>query len=429
MQIHVVSPGQTLTGIAAAYSTTVEAVVRANRIPDPSRLVPGQALVIPIQGRYYWVRRGDTLTTIARRFGIPVLRIAEANRIPLNALLTPGMRLFIPSAPRRTAEINAYVEPLGREVPERLVADAREAAPSLTYLAPFSYRARRDGTLQAPPLDDFPNIARQNRASLMMVVTNLEGDRFSDELGHILVTDENVQTRLLNEIVSTARQIGFRDVHFDFEFLPPEDREAYNRFLRRARDRLHAEGLLISTALAPKTSRTQRGQWYEAHDYRAHGQIVDFVVLMTYEWGYSGGPPLPVSPINEVRRVLDYAVTEIPRNKIMMGQNLYGYDWTLPFRPGNPPARAVSPQEAIRIAAREGAAIQYDTRAQAPHFRYTDDRGRSHQVWFEDARSIQAKFDLVKRMGLRGISYWKLGLSFPQNWLLIGENFQVVKRG
>jgi spore germination protein len=99
----------------------------------------------------------------------------------------------------------------------------------------------------------------------------------------------------------------------------------YTAFLRRAANRLHAEGLLVSAALAPKTSATQEGQWYEAHDYAAIGQIVDFVVIMSYEWGYSGGPPMAVSPLDKVEEVLRYAISEIPPGKILMGQNLYGY--------------------------------------------------------------------------------------------------------
>ena len=271
-------------------------------------------------------------------------------------------------------------------------------------------------------------IARQHGATLMLVVTNLEEGAFSAELGRVILNDPAVQQRLLDEIAGYIRQIGFRDVHFDFEFLRPEDREAYNAFLRKAADRVRREGALISTALAPKVSAAQRGAWYEAHDYPAHGEIVDFVVLMTYEWGYSGGPPMAVSPINEVRRVLDYAVTAIPGEKIMMGQNLYGYDWTLPYRPGGPDARALSAQEAVRLAVAEGSPIEYDPRAQAPHFTYVDDQGRSHEVWFEDARSIRAKFDLIREMGLRGISYWKLGLAFPQNWLLLQSLFTITKR-
>jgi spore germination protein len=236
-----------------------------------------------------------------------------------------------------------------------------------------------------------------------------------------------IQNTFLNNIVATAQRLGFRDIHFDFEFLRPADREAYNSFLRKAKARFAQQGWLLSTALAPKTSAEQKGEWYEAHDYRAHGEIVDFVVIMTYEWGYSGGPAMAVSPIGPVRDVIEYAITEMPASKIMMGQNLYGYDWTLPFVQGTV-ARAVSPQQAIQLAAQHNVPIQYDYQAQAPFFHYTDREGKRHEVWFEDARSIQAKFDLIKELKLRGMSYWKLGLSFPQNWLLIVENFDVVKR-
>lgn len=427
MQIHVVQSGQSLTTIARTYQTTVDDLVEANDIPNPNNLVIGQALVIPIVGSFYFVQPGDSLFSISQKVGVPYQQIATINRISVNQPLAVGVRLYIPPRPKRRAETNAYVEPRGTTVAPVLETSAREAAPYLTYLAPFSFQALRDGSLKEPLLNNFPAIARANNNVLMMVITNQENDQFSNELGRILLNDIAIQDRFLNNIVSTAKKYGFRDIHFDFEFLRPVDREAYNRFLRKAKTRFSAEGWLMSTALAPKTSATQQGEWYEAHDYRAHGQIADFVVIMTYEWGYSGGPAQAVSPIDQVRRVIEYALTEMPSNKIMMGQNLYGYDWTLPFVQGTV-ARAVSPQQAIQIAASNNVAIQYNTRAQAPFFRYTAQDGKRHEVWFEDARSIQAKFNLIKELNLRGISYWKLGLAFPQNWLLIVENFNVVKR-
>lgn len=426
MQIHVVQQGQSLFGIAQAYNTNVNELVRANELPNPNQLVVGQSLVIPIVGRFYWVQPGDTLFSIARRYNLSYQQLATVNQIPTNSPLSIGTRLYIPPAPKVTKEVNAYVEPRGT-VTAALENSARAAAPYLTYLAPFSFQAQRDGSLREPPLNQFPAIARANRNVLMMVITNQENDQFSDELGRILLNNQDIQTKFLNNIVNTARRLGFRDIHFDFEYLRPEDRQAYNQFLRRAKERFSREGWLLSTALAPKTRADQPGRWYEAHDYRAHGEIVDFVVIMTYEWGYSGGPPMAVSPIGPVRDVLEYAITEMPSQKILMGQNLYGYDWTLPYKQGTV-ARAVSPQQAIALASRYNVPIQYDTRAQAPFFNYTDENGRNHRVWFEDARSIQAKFDLIKELNIRGISYWKLGLSFPQNWLLITDNFTVRKR-
>lgn len=427
MQIHVVEPGQSIFQIARLYNTTVASIVGANEVTNPNQLVVGQTLVIPIIGNYHWVQPGDSFYSIGRIYGVSYQRLAEINRIPLNQPLQIGQRLYIPPGPKRKAEINAYVEPLGGTVTAALEEASRRSAPYLTYLAPFSYQIQRDGSLKAPPLNNFPTIARNNNATLMMVVTNLEEGQFSAELGRIILTNEQIQNRLLDNIISIARQYNFSDIHFDMEFLPPELRENYNNFLRKAKRRLSAEGLLMSTALAPKTSATQAGPWYEAHDYKAHGEIADFVVLMTYEWGYSGGPPMAVSPIGPVREVIEYALTEMPASKIMMGQNLYGYDWTLPFVPGGEYAKAISPQQAIQLAADNNVAISYDSKAQAPFFTYRDDEGKEHEVWFEDARSIQAKFDLVKELVLRGVSYWKLGLAFPQNWLLIEDNFEVVK--
>jgi spore germination protein len=429
MQIHVVKQGDSLYSIANTYGTTIDALVNANELDAPNRLVIGQALVIPIIGQFYFVQPGDSLFTIARRFGISYQELARINGISANANLQTGFRLYIPQRPKRDILANAYVEPTGGTVSQRLENAARQTAPFLSYLAPFSYQANRDGSLTAPPLNNFKQIANENNTNLMLVVTTLEEGAFSAELGHIIVTVQAVQNKLLDNIVNTARQVGFTDVHFDFEFLPPGDRDAYSSFLRKAKDRLSQEGLLMSTALAPKASATQKGEWYEAHDYGAHGAVDDLVVLMTYEWGYSGGPAMAVSPIDQVRRVVDYALTEIPANKILLGQNLYGYDWTLPFVQGGQFAKAISPQQAIVLARDHNVAIQYDTKAQAPFFRYWDAQGKQHEVWFEDARSIQAKFDLIKEKGLRGISYWKLGLAFPQNWLLLRDNFNIVKSG
>ncbi|OZU89495.1 spore gernimation protein [Virgibacillus indicus] len=427
MQIHVVQSGENISGIANTYNTSVTAIISANELDAPNNLVVGQALVIPIIGQFYFVQPGDSLYSIAQEFGMTYQELAQINNFPVGNILPVGYRLYIPPRAKRPITSIAYIEPLGGSVSETLENAATKTTPYLTYLAHFSYNVNRDGSLTEPPMGNLQQIADSNNTALMLVVTNLEEGAFSSELIHIILTVQAVQNTLLDNIINTAASIGFTDVHFDFEFIPPEDREAYNNFLRKARERFSQAGLLMSTALAPKTSAAQTGLLYEAHDYAAHGEIADFVVLMTYEWGYSGGPPMAVSPIDQVRRVVEYALTEMPADKIILGQNLYGYDWTLPFVQGGEPARALSPQQAITLARENNAVIQYDTVAQAPFFMYTDAEGNQHEVWFEDARSIQAKFNLIKELNLHGIAYWKLGLAFPQNWLLLDDNFTIRK--
>ncbi len=132
MQIHVIQPNQSLFGIAQAYGTTVEDIVEANEIPDPNRIVVGQALVIPIAGSFYWVQPGDSLFSIGAKFGVSYQELARINRLSVNTPLPVGLRLYIPPRPKVSKEINAYVEPRGTTVVPALEECARDAAPYLT---------------------------------------------------------------------------------------------------------------------------------------------------------------------------------------------------------------------------------------------------------------------------------------------------------
>ena len=82
--------------------------------------------------------------------------------------------------------------------------------------------------------------------------------------------------------------------------------------------------------------------------------------------------------------------------------------------------------EAVHLAAEKGAEIFYDEKAQAPHFRY-ENGGISHEVWFEDVRSLRAKLGLVREYGLRGAGYWQIMRLFRPGWILSGDTFQIVK--
>ncbi|MDE7261532.1 MAG: sporulation protein [Oscillospiraceae bacterium] len=132
---------------------------------------------------------------------------------------------------------------------------------------------------------------------------------------------------------------------------------------------------------------------------------------------------MAVAPLPNVRQVLDYAVTEIPRQKIYLGISNYGYDWPLPFIQGQTRARSLSNQAAVELAVRYGAAIQYDETAQSPWFEYTS--GGPHVVWFEDARSMSAKLRLIAEYGLYGAGYWNLMRPYPQGWTVLDALYEV----
>ncbi|GMA57798.1 hypothetical protein GCM10025858_23010 [Alicyclobacillus sacchari] len=295
-------------------------------------------------------------------------------------------------------------------------------------MSPFSYQAQTDGSISMQ-LDDTSLIeaARSQGVAPLLVLTNWHGNMFSSDVAHTILTSEVLQNTLIENVLQIMGTKGYRGLNIDFEYVYPQDRTLYNQFLQMVVDRMHREGLFVSSALAPKTSAAQQGLLYEAHDYPVHGRLCDFVVLMTYEWGWIGGPPMAVSPIDQIRQVLNYAITAIPPAKILMGVSVYGYDWRLPYVSGSR-AETLTPMQAVERAAAHNVSILYDANAQAPYYMYTAPDQTQHIVWFEDPRSFQAKLDLVGEYNLRGISFWSYPTDFPQVPALLGNRFKVVKR-
>ena len=212
----------------------------------------------------------------------------------------------------------------------------------------------------------------------------------------------------------------------DLEYIFPKDRENYNSFLRKVVTDLKVLGYPVTTALAPKPSGDIKGLLYEAHYYPVHGALANHVILMTYELGYTAGPPLAVSPLYEVKKILDYAVTVIPSKKVFIGIPNYCYDWTLPYVKGTT-ATALGNVEAVDLARKVNASIQYYYTSQAPYFNYYASNGKQHVVWFEDARSMNAKLRTANEYNLGGVSYWTIGKYFPQAWLVQNSLYDVKK--
>lgn len=417
---HTVVAGETLWRIAQIYGTTIESIVQSNQLLNPNNIYPGLSLYIP--ARRHTILFGETLSQIARRYNVSLSELLKVNDIQNPNLVYPGTILVIPRKSRPVIDVNGYIYLLG----ESAIPIVKEDGKHLTYLSPFAYLIREDGTLQPIKDNEAIQAALEERVVPMMSITNFTSTAKGENLAHIVLTNPEIVDRLLTNIINIMKEKRYEVLNIDFENVLPEDRVPYNQLLQKSVDRLHAEGFLVSTALAPKVSGQQLGLLYEAHDYEAHGRIADFVVLMTYEWGWRKGPPQAISPLNQIKRVLNYALTVMPKEKIFFGFQIYARDWLLPHVTGQE-AQTFSVQEAIARAAQYSVNIQYDTVAQSPFYRYTDTLGRMHEVWFEDARSAQAKFDTVKSYGLAGISYWALGYPYPQNWTLLEDNFTVRK--
>lgn len=375
----------------------------------------------------YVVKEGDNIDRIALDFGVPVERLIFDNQLVYPYRLAVGQSLLINDGELRADRRNAVIRGFAYPFISRYVLS--QSLPALSELAVFSYGFTTEGELVYPLLDDSELIQMtyDYGAIPVLTLTPLGADgRFSNELISAVVNNPYATENLINNLLAVMNYKGYMGLDIDFEYIKAEDRQTFVDFVALVTARMNENGYEVSVDLAPKTSATQQGLLYEGKDYSALGAVANSVLVMTYEWGYTYGPPMAVAPINKVRQVLDYAVTEIPSDRINMGIPNYGYDWPLPYERGVTKAKTIGNVEAVQTAIQYGAQIFFDEVAQTPYFNYVAD-GVEHEVWFEDARSVQAKMNLVYEYNLRGISYWQIMQLFRVNWLLVENNFIVRK--
>jgi spore germination protein len=94
---YTVQRGDWLSRIAQRFGVTVQSIVTANAIANPSLIYAGQSLYIPCQVTVvHIVQAGERLSTIAPRYNTTVSAIVRANNIANPNLIYPGQRLLIP---------------------------------------------------------------------------------------------------------------------------------------------------------------------------------------------------------------------------------------------------------------------------------------------------------------------------------------------
>ncbi|RDU23189.1 glycosyl hydrolase family 18 protein [Anaerosacchariphilus polymeriproducens] len=426
MQIHVVKAGETLLSIAEQYQVTPERIIAVNELPNPEKLVVGQSLAIRIPEIVHKINEGDTLSSIAQTYDVTETQILQNNpMVAITNNLTPGINLIISYQGEESIDtilVNGYAYTFM----DRTIL--RKTLPFLTYLFIFNYGFTPEGELVPAEDEEFLNLAKQFSVAPIMVLAPMTAEgNFSSELAHNLFINDAAEDQLIENIVTTINEKGYRGIDIDFEFVDPEDREEFLSFITKMQNRLSQEGLLTFVALAPKTSGEMTGLLYESHDYPAIGAVADYVLLMTYEWGYKFGPPMATAPLNNVTKVVEYGVSVIDPSKIFLGIPNYAYDWPLPFIKGQTEAETISNQEAINRAALHNVTILFDEAAQSPYYYYTDNNGVRHVVWFDDVRSMNAKMLLIPEYNLVGAGVWQIRFFFPGLWNVVGSQYSVQK--
>ena len=284
----------------------------------------------------------------------------------------------------------------------------------LDDIALFQIAIEANGELTGAPSRRLIAEAHALGIKVFLVVSNLtpRGD-FSTSLISRLVREPMFADKVWRNIYNLLVDYKCDGVNLDLEKGAPGDRALFSRFINTWTARFKGVNYLVSIDVPAKTSEQRTDIWKGVFDYRALGQSVDMVILMTYEEHWPGSQPGSVASLPWVKQVLNYALAHIPAQKLYLGLPLYGYDWE---RPGK--AEVIGYKRARELARRYGAPLQWDSEQHSTYFKY-ETRGQRHTVYFEDLRSLKEKLDLAQRKGIGGVALWEMNLSYPEFWELM----------
>ena len=291
-------------------------------------------------------------------------------------------------------------------------------------------RFERDSFSTSQPEQEAINAVKQmkekNIKVLGLIHNMLYGNSNIDgkELAHQILANESNRNNFMNEVQKIITKYNLDGINIDIEGVYKSDRENYTNLIKELKEKLGSKGYLITVSIPAKTFDNANNSFSYPFDYKGIGKYADRVAIMTYDehGAWAGSGPGAIASIPWQEQVVKYAITQMPKEKIMLGIPVYGFDWTQ----GKTWPKYSSYQMSMDTANNKGISIQWDQKAQVPYFKYSDETG-NREVWFENAQSFEKKIDLVYKYDLDGIAIWRLGMEDPQIWNVVSERMNVAK--
>lgn len=248
-----------------------------------------------------------------------------------------------------------------------------------------------------------------DKEKIIPLVQNFNND---SSVANNLITDGKATDVFIFNIIDYLDQEKYSGLCIDIKGIKHEFKEHFNDFIKKAVLELNTKGYSLSVVIPAKAENNHDSTWSGAYDFKSLGKAANNIIVMSTDFHWPGGTPGPIAPLFWVQDVIDYAILEIPLEKIYFSFGLYGYDWSLSTEEK---ARELGYMEICEIVEKYNTRIEWDQESESPYIRYKSN-GHEHELWFENKRSIEKKIYLVNEFHLQGIVFWKLGQEDPGIW-------------
>ncbi|KAB2953332.1 hypothetical protein F9B85_05315 [Heliorestis acidaminivorans] len=278
-------------------------------------------------------------------------------------------------------------------------------------MSTFSYRVDGQGNLHGTaPTDGLALAKSKGIQSYALIHNYVYPTGFDMDIASNLLSRPSARQNLINQLKQILPAHGYAGVNVDLEYIRATERPNYTQFIKELKEELGPLGYTVIVSVTGKTFDDKTSPWGGVFDFPALGKYADYVQIMTYDEHWFGGTPGPVASIGYVERAVNYAVSTIPSEKILLGIAAYGYDWY------GSNTKVVNYHSVPKLLDQYNITPSWDNTAKSPFFHYTDERGIRHEVWYENPRSMAYKLALVDKHDLGGIGIWRLGFEDQSFW-------------
>lgn len=286
----------------------------------------------------------------------------------------------------------------------RSLNSLRQQSAHIDVYADFAFQLLPNGQFTGQVNESVLHEATIRGVAPLILFHNFNGKTFDQLPLRTVLSSTAAQRNCIRQMINLLPS-KVAGVQVDFEGVEAQYRIPYLTFLESLRDSLHEQGLLLTIAIPAK-----RFEWEApGYDFTGIGRFCDSITLMTYDEHYSGGSPGPIASLPWMTQALDYAIRYIPREKILLGIPVYGYDWS------NEPTQILPMRGITELVARTNARILWSDPAVEPYFYYWQGRVR-HTVWYENELSAKIRLGFVKIYRLRGVAIWRFGYETNRFW-------------
>lgn len=451
-EVYTVKAGDTLYQIAKKYSTTVKSLLTLNELEADS-LAIGQKIKIPLYtevvirtdranirtgpGKGYNIitqmRAGARLAVIGIRDSWYKVELYDGT----DGWVADSIVTFKVYGDEKPVSriIGYYTLEEGPQLPSSYQSFVSHR-PSLSQLALFLFRISQANPTKIEKFGKFTDkdiaklvqLAHEQNIKIMPVVHNLlykRGDTEpSKKVVQTLVSNEENRRAFALNLVKLVEKYNFDGIDIDIEDVYIEDSEKLSLLYKTIGEEMRKKGYFFSASVPSRASDEPANPFSDPFDYAAIGSAVDqFIVMLYNEFGWPGSPPGPAVTAGWMDKVMKYAKTRIPPEKLVAAVSVFGFDFNL----DKDKSTYVTYDMAMKLKKKYNAELKFDEERKTPYFNYTDEEGNKHEVWFEDKQSIRAKINLADQLGIQGVALWRLGMEDPEMWTMVSDEV-VVER-